>query len=336
VHLRGALLPEFALLSTAGERVSLRSLPERCVLFFYPRTGIPGQPPGLGFRGEEWDSIPGARGCTPQSCGFRDLYSEFRALGAEILGVSTNTTEHQREFKDRNHVPFALLSDSGLALTRALRLPTFDFLIESGGPSTMLHRMAWYVERGRIAKVWYPVFPPDRNAAEVLAWLRARAAIRIEPVAPGDIEFVRAELRRNWLRTTIWSIGRPYEADALPGFVARLEGRPAGLVTLHFDDKAQMCEVITLSSAADDRGVGTALMDAAENAARERGCTRLFLTTSNDNLRALRFYQRRGYRIAAVHRGMIDRYREMYKAIPRIGAGGIPLHDEIELEWPLE
>ena len=175
-HLPGAIVPGIALPSTSGGMVDLRALAARpAVLFFYPRTGVPGQPGG-----SDWDSIPGARGCTPQSCGFRDLHDRFAALGARVAGVSTQETAYQREFVERNHVPFEMLSDAGLALTRALRLPTFEFPVTSGGGSTLIKRMAWYVDGGRIVRVWYPVFTPDRNAATVLAWLESR------PRQPGD------------------------------------------------------------------------------------------------------------------------------------------------------
>jgi peroxiredoxin len=151
--------------------VDLAALSARpAVLFFYPRTGEHGR-----SAGPEWDLIPGARGCTPQSCGFRDLHGDFRALGVAVAGVSTQTTAYQREFAERNHVPFALLSDADLRLTRALRLPTFEFPVASGGPTTLIRRMAWYLDGGRIRHVWYPVFPPDRNAETVLAWLRGRS-----------------------------------------------------------------------------------------------------------------------------------------------------------------
>jgi peroxiredoxin len=173
-HLPGAAVPALALPATSGRRVDLVALARSpAVLFFYPRTGGAGQPVG-----PEWDRIPGARGCTPQSCGFRDLHAEFQALGVAVAGVSTQTTEYQREFVERNHVPFDLLSDARLELTRALRLPTFEFPVPGGGPTTLIKRMAWYVERGRIAHLWYPVFPPDRNATTVLAWLRGREASR--------------------------------------------------------------------------------------------------------------------------------------------------------------
>jgi len=167
-HLRGAAVPAVTLPATSGRRVDLAELARQpAVLFFYPRTGQAGK-----SAGRDWDLIPGARGCTPQSCGFRDLHAEFRALGVSVAGVSTQTTEYQREFVERNHVPFDLLSDADLRLTRALTLPTFEFPVPGIGPPTLIRRMAWYLEAGRIAHVWYPVFPPDKNAEVVLGWLR--------------------------------------------------------------------------------------------------------------------------------------------------------------------
>lgn len=168
-HLPGAAVPGIALPATSGRMVALdlwASTPG--VLFFYPRTGEAGRPAG-----PEWDAIPGARGCTPQSCGFRDLHAEFAARGVRIAAVSTQETDYQREFVARNHIPFEILSDARLALTRALGLPTFEYPVPSGGPTTLIKRMAWYVEAGRIVHVWYPVFPPDKNAEVVLAWLDA-------------------------------------------------------------------------------------------------------------------------------------------------------------------
>jgi len=143
--------------------VNLSKLKGRAVLYVYPRTGVPGvdAPPG-------WDDIPGARGCTPQSCGFRDHFAALKALGvARVFGLSTQATGYQREAAARLHLPFPILSDAELALTRALNLPTFT---TSG--MTLLKRMALVVDDGVIVKVFYPVFPPDKNAAEVAAWLR--------------------------------------------------------------------------------------------------------------------------------------------------------------------
>jgi len=168
-HLVGLPLPNLKLLSTQDAEIDLQNL-EHAVVFFFPRSGKLGQPAG-----EEWDRIPGARGCTPQALGFRDLYPAFRELSLDVYGISTQTSGYQREFAQRNRLPFELLSDSQLVLTRALRLPTFEFPVLEGGPNTLIKRMVWYVERGRIEKLWYPVFPPHENAREVLAWLLALA-----------------------------------------------------------------------------------------------------------------------------------------------------------------
>ena len=165
-HLPGARVPSVRLRSTSGRWVDLVEIAERpAVLFFYPRTGEPGR-----AAGPAWDAIPGARGCTPQSCGFRDLHREFVALGVAVFGVSTQ--------EPANHVPFEMLSDRELALVRALRLPTFEYPATRGGPPTLIRRMAWFVERGGIERIWYPVFPPDRNAETVLGWLGERARLR--------------------------------------------------------------------------------------------------------------------------------------------------------------
>jgi peroxiredoxin len=151
-HLRGAVVPALALPATSGPLIDLAVLTKQpTVLFFYPRTGG-----------------------TPQTCAFRDLHGEFKALGVAVAGVSTQTTEYQREFVERNHVPFDLLSDAELRLTQALRLPTFEFPVPLGESTTLIKRMAWYLDEGRIVHVWYPVFPSNTNAEIVLGWLRAR------------------------------------------------------------------------------------------------------------------------------------------------------------------
>ncbi len=162
-HLLGAVLPSLALPATDGSVVDLSALPGRSVVFVYPQTGRPGVPPLI----PDWDEVPGARGCTPQTCGYRDRYGDFTALGCRVFGLSTQTTGYQQEMVGRLGVLFGVLSDAGLGLTRALGLPTF----EAGG-QVLLKRMAWVVDEGRIVKVFYPVFPPDQNAAAVLAWLR--------------------------------------------------------------------------------------------------------------------------------------------------------------------
>ena len=162
-HLAGATLPDMALAATSGPPVNLSKLKGRTVVYVYPRTGVPGvdAPPG-------WDEIPGARGCTPQSCGFRDHFAELTRLGvAQLYGLSTQDTAYQKEAATRLHLPFAILSDEKLALTHAMKLPTF-----TTSSMTLLKRMALVIDDGKIAKVFYPVFPPDKNAEEVIAWLR--------------------------------------------------------------------------------------------------------------------------------------------------------------------
>ena len=162
-HLPDMKLPDLALPATDGKAVNLSKLKGRSVVYVYPRTGVPGvdAPPG-------WDDIPGARGCTPQSCAFRDHFGELRRLGvAQVYGLSTQDTAYQNEAATRLHLPFAILSDESLALTKALKLPTF-----TTAGKTLLKRMALVIDDGVISKAFYPVFPPDKNAEEVVAWLK--------------------------------------------------------------------------------------------------------------------------------------------------------------------
>lgn len=162
-HLLGLRLPALALSATDGSSVDLSSLPGLTVLYAYPRTGRPGEPNPDG-----WEAIPGARGCTPQTCAFRDHFAELRSLGvAHLYGLSTQDSAYQRELAERLHLPFPILSDESLALTRALRLPTF-----TTHGMTLLRRLTLILRDSRIEHVFYPVFPPDQNAAAVLTWLR--------------------------------------------------------------------------------------------------------------------------------------------------------------------
>jgi peroxiredoxin len=164
-HLVGMRLPSIPLPATDGTTVDLYSLPSRVVVYAYPRTGTPGIENPAG-----WDLIPGARGCTPQSCSFRDHFAELKALGINrLFGLSSQDTAYQREAADRLQLPFPILSDEHLSLTGALRLPTFQ---TSG--MTLLKRLTLVIHDGKIEHVFYPVFPPDRNASDVLAWLAAR------------------------------------------------------------------------------------------------------------------------------------------------------------------
>jgi peroxiredoxin len=163
-HLTGMMLPDVALPATDGSMVNLSKLGGRTVVYAYPRTGRPGQ-----ALPEGWDAIPGARGCTPQSCAFRDHHAELKALGvARVFGLSTQDSDYQREAVERLHLPFAILSDAEMKLQRALKLPTFT---TSGW--ILLRRLTLVIDDGVITKVFYPVFPPDRSAQEVIAWLQA-------------------------------------------------------------------------------------------------------------------------------------------------------------------
>ena len=160
-HLVGLAAPELTLDSSQGP-VDLAELgATRAVLYVYPRTGHPSRPVP-----ESWDAIPGARGCTPQSCGFRDHAAELAAHGARVAGLSVQSLDDQIELAERLHMPFPVIADPEHRLGAAIGLPTFEF-----EGATLYKRVTLVFEAGRIAKVFYPVFPPDRNAEEVLAWL---------------------------------------------------------------------------------------------------------------------------------------------------------------------
>jgi peroxiredoxin len=166
-HLVGMPVPPVGLLATNDTSVVLSELKGRVVVFGYPRTGEPGKIALV----DDWDMIPGARGCTPQTCAFRDLFSELRAAGAShVFGLSTQSNAYQTEMASRLHLPFPVLSDESLELVRALDLPTMEV-----AELTMIKRLALIIDDARIAHVFYPVFPPDRNAGDVLEWLKANS-----------------------------------------------------------------------------------------------------------------------------------------------------------------
>jgi peroxiredoxin len=167
-HLKGAKVPPVSLLATDDNTVDLSALKGRTVVFAYPRTGEPGKVSLV----DDWDMIPGARGCTPQTCSFRDLFAELKAAGARhVFGLSTQSNEYQAEMAARLHLPFPVLSDEKLKLTKALQLPTMEV-----AGLTLIKRLALIVDDGNVTHVFYPVFPPDRNAGDVLDWLKENPA----------------------------------------------------------------------------------------------------------------------------------------------------------------
>ena len=165
-HLEGSKLPSIALLSTSGQKVDLSSEQGIIVVYFYPLIGRPDAPPMIG-----WNEIPGARGCTPQSCAFRDHHSDLKRLGVTVYGASSQSLEDQKEAAERLYLPFDLLNDSSLEFAKALRLPTFEY-----NSLRLIKRLTLIVENGEIRKVFYPVFPPNQNAERVIEWIKAQGA----------------------------------------------------------------------------------------------------------------------------------------------------------------
>lgn len=165
-HLTGVRIPSIPLQSTEGQIVDLSQVPGWIVVYAYPRTGKPGVE-----NPEGWDRIPGARGCSSQACSYRDHFSELKALGvASVFGLSTQTPGGQREMAQRLHIPFAVLSDESLKLTRAMNLPTFSI-----DGRMFLKRFTLVINQGTVEHVFYPVFPPDRNASDVAGWFSKKA-----------------------------------------------------------------------------------------------------------------------------------------------------------------
>jgi len=161
-HLLGLPVPSIPLQATDGAIRDISRMPGLVVVYAYPRTGTPGV-----SNPDRWDLIPGARGCTPQSCSFREHFTELKDLGVDhLFGLSTQDYAYQREAAERLHLPFAILSDDGLKLTRAMNLPTF-----TAGGMTLLKRLTLVVQEGTVKHVFYPVFPPDQSAADVVEWL---------------------------------------------------------------------------------------------------------------------------------------------------------------------
>jgi len=169
-HLEGSQFPSVILPNTSGGQVDVAALSGLVILFCYPRTGAPGE-----TITDDWNAIPGARGCTPQACSFRDELAELRQLGVRhVFGVSTQDSSYQKEARERLQLPYELLSDEHLELTKALRLPTFEWHGEVKVQTTLIKRLALAMEDAKIIHVWYPVFPPDSNARDVVEWLAAK------------------------------------------------------------------------------------------------------------------------------------------------------------------
>ncbi len=182
-HLLGMHLPSIELRSTTGDTVDLSEVGSPwAVVYVYPRTGRPDQE-----LPEGWESIPGARGCTPQTCSFRDRASDFAAFGAEVYGLSVQASDYQKEMVERLHVDFPVLSDESMEFGKSVRLPT----MEAAG-MTLYKRLTLIVRHGRVEHVMYPVFPPDQNAAEALSWVRARLAAKSDPAATWNERYARS------------------------------------------------------------------------------------------------------------------------------------------------
>ena len=218
-HLPGTLVPSLSLVATTGERIDLSTIRGLAVVFAYPRTGQPNAPPLV----PDWDLIPGARGCTPHTCSFRDLATEFAGLDTSVFGLSTQEPEYQRELAERLHLPFPVLSDADLALTNALRLPT---LTVAG--YVLIARLAWIQRDGVIEQVVYPVFPPDRNGPDMLERVRA---IRSVERRSSSSQTVRRERTDDDDRTAIDALRDRWVMTVASGDVGAL----ADLVTPDYE-----------------------------------------------------------------------------------------------------
>jgi RimJ/RimL family protein N-acetyltransferase len=319
-HLEGLALPTLRLGSAQGGEVDLAELGAGLlVVYVYPHTGIPGEPLPAG-----WDDIPGARGCTPQNCAYRDAAAEFAALGAELAGLSTQDAGEQREFAAREHIGYPLLNDSGLALAERLTLPTFE--VEG---ATLYRRLTFIAREGRIVKTFYPVFPPDSDSAQALGWLREHpglplpapplsdSVVQLRPWRGDDLAAVEAAtsdpeiVRRN-------GVPEPFDArrwlEAMPGERAR--GEALRLLIADADDD-EMLGALGLSGIDAERrsadlgywilagrrgdGIaGRAVGLLCEWAFAELGLAAIRARTDADNVPSRRLLERLGFRLEEV------------------------------------
>jgi peroxiredoxin/GNAT superfamily N-acetyltransferase len=330
-HLLGAKIPEVVLESTLEKEVNLfLKCQPPTVLFIYPRAGSPLEP---NTNPELWDAIPGARGCTPQSCGFRDLISEFTALGVNVLGLSIQSPMVQKEFVERNHIGFPILSDHQYRLTKGLNLPTFEFDGE-----WLIKRMALFIKDGIIQKVFYPVFPPDKNAEEVLVWLKGKRISDLKIVKFNStehselIEPLTALLHAAY--APLAARGMRYLATHQPpqktlerlnegeSYLAFEADQLIGTVTLYREKLSSSCEYyrragvfsfgqFAIKPEFQGRGFGSMMMTMLEDRARELGAVELALDTSEHADDLIRLYEKRGYRQVAFAQWDVTNYRSV-------------------------
>jgi peroxiredoxin/L-amino acid N-acyltransferase YncA len=304
-------VPSVALASTSGERVDLSAVSGRTVVYVYPRTGRPGEADS-----EDWDAIPGARGCTPQSCGFRDRHDDFRALGVRVFGLSTQTTDYQHEAAERLGLPFPLLSDAGLAFGRALRLPTFDFEPYGTESRTHLRRMAIVIRDGVVEKVFHPVFPPDRNAADVVDWLHRHPAgasiVRVVRAAADDAQSIVDLLGVIVAERVYSAIEQVWPVERERAYIQSLSAREAIHLALADSGILAGLQILDRWSPLDSmahvgqlgtfvhpewrtRGVGRALWETTQPFAVAAGYQKLVIQVRASNLGAQRYYRALGF-----------------------------------------
>lgn len=299
-HLLGTRLPAIALPTTTGERIDLAAAAAAAgtfVVYVYPATGVPGRPLPDG-----WDAIPGARGCTPQSCAFRDHARELAELGSSVVGLSAQPLEEQREFAAREHLPFPLVNDSGFTLADELGLPTF----EAAG-RRYYRRITLVAHGGRIAKVFYPVFPPQENAAQVVAWLRAERPVLhgdrllLRPATDADVPALAAILAEPdvaawWDGYDLARVRADLREETTVAIV--LDGAVAGWLHVHEERDPQYPSVafdIALATRLHGQGYGREALNLAIRHFIAKGHHRFTIDPAAENERAIRCYAAVGF-----------------------------------------